>query len=572
MTSNAFRAGKRAPNIVFEVPDVSQIAGLTGDYDGQQISLAGWLPNTITGGGSFIWNASRAKSDHDGCTVFSPTVPYNSDTIQYLLGNGETDSGGSGCWERITNGYITPQMCGAIGDGVTNETQTMRQVFIVAGDNNLSVRLTNLHFINTTVKIPANVDVDGIGIDSGFVCGVSGVAGINIIGDNVSLNNFKIKGFAAGGVQVRAEADAFIVKNTKIKNIHFEGDSTSSFVNQCVWLYGSSNTLVSGCIFNTTGYGVISQYGYTANDVLVTSNTFQNLLRDAVLANSGGPVVSRRWTITDNQYLGHANYPFAGIEGRFVGTASTDDVIVANNNVINSGGDAAVHIETTGGRTIVANNIFKDCYGTAGNIGWVYLLDSIKDCSVIGNTFIYEANVGAQVGISVSSGSYFHTASWSNNTFLDLSGTQQFTAISAKTIQSDSAITISGNVANDIAYFADCNNATSLNITGNTVKGALKGVWNNAGSTGGGINNTLITSNLFECSEHALLISYNSSGTGRCSAVLCSDNILNGPVIFNYTDDSHFRGNIVGSGHSVSRVGGVRLIDANNSQVGVGAI
>ncbi len=115
MTTKAFRAGKRAPNTVFELSDVSALSGLNGDYDGQQVSLAGWHPNSTVGGGILIFDLTRPKSDHDGVLFYSPTVPFQGATTEYFSGNGETDPAGTGVWCRL-NKVVTLDNCGAVGD------------------------------------------------------------------------------------------------------------------------------------------------------------------------------------------------------------------------------------------------------------------------------------------------------------------------------------------------------------------------------------------------------------------------------------------------------------------------
>ncbi len=85
---------------LLRVDSVEDIAGFVGDYDGQQISLLGWHPDTDIGGGVFYWDSSKAKSDHNGGTVFSSTVPFSANIGDYLDGVGETDGSGFGCWIR----------------------------------------------------------------------------------------------------------------------------------------------------------------------------------------------------------------------------------------------------------------------------------------------------------------------------------------------------------------------------------------------------------------------------------------------------------------------------------------
>lgn len=53
-------------------------------------------------GGVFYWDTLRAKADHDGATVISPTVPLGAATAaNYLDGVGETDAAGDGVWVRM---------------------------------------------------------------------------------------------------------------------------------------------------------------------------------------------------------------------------------------------------------------------------------------------------------------------------------------------------------------------------------------------------------------------------------------------------------------------------------------
>lgn len=66
----------------------------------------GWAASTdqVVGGGSFGWDADRPKSDHNGGTVISPTVPWNGSQATlsaFLDGAGETNPAGFGCWVRL---------------------------------------------------------------------------------------------------------------------------------------------------------------------------------------------------------------------------------------------------------------------------------------------------------------------------------------------------------------------------------------------------------------------------------------------------------------------------------------
>ena len=62
--ANINRIDQDVLNRVSRVDSVQNIAGLIGDYDGKQISLLGYHPESDVGGGVLYWDSSRVKSDH----------------------------------------------------------------------------------------------------------------------------------------------------------------------------------------------------------------------------------------------------------------------------------------------------------------------------------------------------------------------------------------------------------------------------------------------------------------------------------------------------------------------------
>lgn len=68
--------------------------------------VKGYVPGTNFGGGDFYWDASIPKSQHNGITIFSPTVPWDgsyAELAAFLSGDGEADIGGAGCWVRSSD-------------------------------------------------------------------------------------------------------------------------------------------------------------------------------------------------------------------------------------------------------------------------------------------------------------------------------------------------------------------------------------------------------------------------------------------------------------------------------------
>ena len=96
-----------AKSVVSSKDSVQDLVGYTGLIQGQQVSLKGWHPDSDVGGGTLYWDAAKPKSDHNGASIFSPTVPYSATTGDYLDGVGETDVGGAGCWVMLDSSAST---------------------------------------------------------------------------------------------------------------------------------------------------------------------------------------------------------------------------------------------------------------------------------------------------------------------------------------------------------------------------------------------------------------------------------------------------------------------------------
>ncbi|WP_237587649.1 phage head-binding domain-containing protein, partial [Salmonella enterica] len=91
------------PNILKYDPDqfslrmenVADIHELMSEPTGNHtLNVIGYVPGTNFGGGQFYWDASKPKSQHNGITIFSPTVPWDGSYAglpAFLAGTGETD-------------------------------------------------------------------------------------------------------------------------------------------------------------------------------------------------------------------------------------------------------------------------------------------------------------------------------------------------------------------------------------------------------------------------------------------------------------------------------------------------
>lgn len=86
------------------------------------------------GGGPMYWDPTCPKTNHNGGTIFSPTVPWNGakNTIPaFLAGTGETDPLGSGCWVRLATD-IDITMFGAVPVAGYNNVDSIQKAMDVA--------------------------------------------------------------------------------------------------------------------------------------------------------------------------------------------------------------------------------------------------------------------------------------------------------------------------------------------------------------------------------------------------------------------------------------------------------
>jgi len=259
--------------------------------------------------------------------------------------------------------------------------------------------------------------------------------------------------------------------NITIKNCIFDATSSGETVNSCIYLQTCTNIVVRDCIFDGTGYGVIQEAGKSSSHVTVTGCTALNMTADFVLANCDTSP-SYDWKVVNNRYLGCLTYPTQAIEKRFAGTTGVEGYICTNNYIENSCGDAAVHLEAILGRSIVSNNIFKNC---VGSFAYIYALNNAEDLIVDSNIFIHSDNsVDTEWVLNLNSGAYSNNVTFSNNHIYG------DTYKKINVIQPDNqvgTVNVIGNTAENINAFCLTNTGLiGANINNNIVKNAYYGI------------------------------------------------------------------------------------------------
>ncbi|HGN4394586.1 TPA: hypothetical protein ACKS6I_005217 [Pseudomonas aeruginosa] len=201
-------------NSTVSVSSVADIKNQTKRAD-LKLSLSSYHPLGKSGGGTFIWSPSTPKSNHDGGTIFSPTVPWDgsqSTLSDYLDGEGETDPSGSGCWLRIFDEVKLEYFGGLISETIDSSASFLAAIKYCLSNNkelNLTdgaVRLNSPAVINGSTTLFSSVKIRGTfktsGVSAGYV--VNRVGSLIYTDGNsaldISFNDFRNENFDIRGV------------------------------------------------------------------------------------------------------------------------------------------------------------------------------------------------------------------------------------------------------------------------------------------------------------------------------------------------------------------------------------
>lgn len=143
---------------------------LSSWHDGWE-SIGNGMPR---GGGTFEYDVDFAKSNHNGGTVLSITVPKPSDQANieaFLNGDGETDPSGNGCLVRVNFKTSMADDFGAVADSDTvtgtDDGPSAAAAHAYAEDKNINFEFgAGSYFISgKKFKIDSEIDVVGQGRD-----------------------------------------------------------------------------------------------------------------------------------------------------------------------------------------------------------------------------------------------------------------------------------------------------------------------------------------------------------------------------------------------------------------------
>lgn len=133
--------------------DMPALRTVAGASSGQQIFLRSYVAGENLGGGIFQWDSSSTKPDDGGCVIQATDIV-------------------TGRWVRQNVVDKTPEMFGAIGDGITDDTAALQRMFTSA---NLSpvlaenffgtFKLRHKYIVSATLNCGRPIKVDAIGAE-----------------------------------------------------------------------------------------------------------------------------------------------------------------------------------------------------------------------------------------------------------------------------------------------------------------------------------------------------------------------------------------------------------------------
>jgi hypothetical protein len=388
---------------VLAVDSVADLSGLVGKYEGQQVSVKGYHAGSAVGGGIFYWDSTRT-GENDGGTVFDG-------------------------WVRILDGYVTPEMFGAVGDGVADDTDAVQ----AALDSGTSKVAVHRHKITRHLVMPSNCHLFGAGLEGHLLCDTLDFAAVD-----------------GGHRMIDARGTNF-----EISNIFFDPSAIVDFLGalRCIYINGASNYEIHHNRFNGAGAATAS---LASTNFRIYKNEFTYLSGSGASRHDG---IFDQWAGSNNfEVCNNVVYGEGIVKFPILVTGTTTaDVPVACHDFIITGnrvyGCTEVGIWSNGRGGENYNFTIADNIVDGSDLHGVSVSDSY-DGSISNNVIKNSAQNGIRLWSEVAVGGVIAARAINviGNTVVDSN-------------MSSSASTLDG------AAIAVLNNSSKCNVAGNLVDG-----------------------------------------------------------------------------------------------------
>lgn len=254
---------------VTSVGSIESLRTTAGEYTNQQVSLTSYYAGGTTGGGTFVWDADSTAPDDGGVTIAIVGVS-------------------AGRWVRLLDGFVTPEMFGAVGDGVGDDTSALRSVGVFGGE----VRCNNKYLVSSSILFTTTRNTSFIlSSDSEIFAGTGFPANVKLIQPSCSGvgKKFIFKGGLVDGRNMPLGQTGFAPDLLYVASVGFETVEVenSKFVcndtllgadsgDSCLFIAGSDYIKVVGSEF----------IGAPDAGIYISANAEGTLGRNAVISGN----------------------------------------------------------------------------------------------------------------------------------------------------------------------------------------------------------------------------------------------------------------------------------------------
>ena len=305
-------------------------------------------------------------ADEDLTDIFS--VKYYASPLKYI--------------SKLDLPYTTPQAFGAVGNGITDDTQAIQDCIDFAADNYISVHLYGKYKISDTIVVPGQLTIIGCGKDCVITNTNASVYSILVQGSNVSIFNFYLS--CEKGIQISDSTHR--TNDVQIEKLIIRTPVTAFYIPNAT---GCVTIRDCYCVTKgTSGSAVIIGDGDLINNVGVNYVYFYNSAFESSTKTTESGMLDNGFAVYGGQYIFFSGCDICGYRvGVNISTAEQAiSNIYFNKTTFFENRDAFIFTPIN-----VHDVIFTDCtfifkysgdrIGVAGGISNLILKSCIYVCS-----------------------------------------------------------------------------------------------------------------------------------------------------------------------------------------------
>jgi len=322
---------------------IADLSGLVGAFEGQQVSVKGYHAGSDVGGGMFYWDSSRT-GENNGGTVF----------------NG---------WVRILDGYVTPEMFGAVSG--TQSNAQLLAMFAIGRDVDLG---------------EGNVWISSVRQDS--LGRLFGRSELRFTGTGLLIAFGQID----DGVNITAEqGNPVITAKTDLK-VFGRVYSDDAAVGLNMNAPNISRVTVLGGDITAENFAILENENQTGGDLIVSSSRVAGVVGDAIELNHPGNIGTANAVLSSNILsAGETPGTIGGNAGFSIGLAAVHNTVSVG-NLSKRSRNEGYHLEDSSYGVVTVGNLFAGCLGGGAVMGGTFAgeSDEAKGGVHVGNSFIKE--------------------------------------------------------------------------------------------------------------------------------------------------------------------------------------